>query len=771
MIMNFRYLTILACILFSVTLAAQKGTVRGNVFDKDSGEPIAFGNVVLSGTTIGTNTDIDGFFNISGLENGNYTLVASYLGYDSVAVDIKITSADIIYKSLYLSESGIDLGIVNVSAKKEQARSDVKISTLTVTPAQIKSLPSTGGEPDIAQYLSVLPGVIFTGDQGGQLYIRGGSPIQNKVLLDGMTIYNPFHSIGFFSVFETEIIRNVDVLTGGFNAEYGGRISAVVDINTREGDKKQFGGVVSASPFQGKVLLEGPIKKLDAAGGGSISYIFTGKHSYINETSKALYKYATTDTLGSLPFSFTDLYGKISMLSGNGSKLDLFGFNFDDRVNYNNIADLNWNSSGGGANFTLIPQGSNITIDGTAAYSIYDITLLEADGRPRSSSISGFNVGLNFNTFGSNSEFKYGFEVNGFSTDFQFVNFLDATIRQESFTTEIAGFLRWKQKWGPLIFEPSIRAQYYASLPDFSIEPRLGIKINATDNLRFKVAGGLYSQNLISSVNERDVVNLFVGFLSGPEEDILSPGGRTDPETGIALETTDSKLQLSRHAVAGVEIDLTDKLELNIEPYYKQFNQLVNINRNKLLETQPNYAAEEGEAYGIDFLLNYSSKDLFLWFAYSYGHVNRDDGEQVYPTIFDRRHNLNVLATYTFGASADWEASVRWNFGTGFPFTLTQGFYSFYDFKEGIDADYVESNPDLGILYSEQRNSGRLPTYHRMDASIKKRIEFSKRSKLEITASVTNLYDRNNIFFFDRESYDRVDQLPILPSVGLSFHF
>ena len=762
--MNFRFLNIILFLLFSVSIFAQKGTVRGNVYDKDTGEPIAFGNVVLSGTTIGTNTDIEGFFNISGLDEGSYVLVASYLGYDSVAVDIKIKSGSIIYESMYLSESGIDLGIVNVSAKKEQARSDVKISTLSVTPAQIKSLPSAGGEADIAQYLSVLPGVIFTGDQGGQLYIRGGSPIQNKILLDGMTIYNPFHSIGFFSVFETEIIRNVDVLTGGFNAEYGGRISAVIDIDTREGDKKKFGGIVSASPFQGKVLLEGPIKKLNEAGGGSISYILTGKHSYINETSPILYEYAVTDSIGSLPFSFTDLYGKVSFLSGNGSKLDLFGFNFDDRVNFGGVADLNWISTGGGANFTLIPSGSNITIDGTAAFSSYDISLLEQDGRPRSSSISGFNVGLNFNTFGANSEFKYGFEVNGFSTDFQFVNFLDATIRQESFTTELAGFLKWKQKWGRLIFEPSIRAQYYASLPDFSLEPRLGIKFNATDNLRFKFAGGLYSQNLISSVNERDVVNLFVGFLSGPEEDILQPGGAPN-------ETTESKLQLSRHAVAGVEIDLTESIELNVEPYYKEFNQLVNINRNKELETDPNYAAETGEAYGIDFLLNYNSKDVFVWLAYSLGFVNRYDGEQIYPTIFDRRHNLNALTTYTFGANKDWEASVRWNFGTGFPFTLTQGFYSFLEFEDGINTDVIETNPDLGVLFSEDRNSGRLPTYHRLDASVKKTIEFSKRAKLEITGSVTNLYNRQNIFFFDRVTFDRVDQLPILPSIGLSFHF
>jgi len=750
-------------ILLSQSVFAQKGTVRGNVFDKETGEPIIYGNVVLEGTTYGNNTDLDGFFSISGVPAGDYTLMATYLGYDTVNVAITIQDGKLLYERINLTESSFDLGVVNVSAKREQARSDVQVSKLTVTPSQIKSLPSTGGEADIAQYLSVLPGIVFTGDQGGQLYIRGGSPVQNKVLLDGMTIYNPFHSIGFFSVFETETIKNVDVLTGGFDAEYGGRISAVVDITTREGDKNNFGGIVSANPFQGKVLLEGPIKKYNPETGTSASFIFTGKHSYIDQTSSTLYSYATTDTSGTLPFNFTDIYGKLSLSGGNGSKVNVFGFNYRDRVNFQNIADLEWTSGGGGVNFTLIPSGSNLTVDGVVAFSNYDVSLNEGDGRPRSSGIGGFNAGLNFTSFGTKSQLKYGFEVNGFNTDFRFVNFLDASIRQESFTTEISTYFKYKMKLGKLIIEPSIRFQWYASLAELSPEPRIGLKYNVNDRLRFKLAGGLYSQNLISTVNETDVVNLFVGFLSGPEESILQPGSN--------FETTDTKLQTSRHAVVGVEVDITDKIELNVEPYFKDFTQIVNINRNKVESTEPDFAAETGRAYGIDFLLNYNTPDLLLWFTYTYGFVDRDDGFEVYPTIFDRRHNFNSLVTYKFGDARSWEASARWNFGTGFPFTLTQGFYSFFDFQEGITTDILEGNPEIGTIFSANRNDGRLPDYHRLDLSVKKTFTFSKNAKLEATVSVTNAYDRDNIFFFDRISFERVDQLPILPSVGLAFHF
>jgi len=131
---------------------------------------------------MGTNTDFDGFFTIGNVPVGDYTLIATYIGYDSVAVDVKVKDGGILYKRIDLSPNAIDLGVVYVSGRKAKAKNDVQISKVTVTPKQIRSLPSTGGEADIAQYLTVLPGIIVSGDQGGQLYIRGGSPVQNKIL-------------------------------------------------------------------------------------------------------------------------------------------------------------------------------------------------------------------------------------------------------------------------------------------------------------------------------------------------------------------------------------------------------------------------------------------------------------------------------------------------------------------------------------------------------------------------------------------------------------
>ena len=203
-----RFCLLSLCIIFCSSISfSQKSDIRGNVYNKITGEPLAFTSVYLEGTSYGAITDNLGFFNISSVPKGDYSLVASYIGFDTVKVAISVRGNQIINKQLVMSESSTLLGEVSVSGKKQQARTEVKISTVTVTPKEIKALPSTGGEADIAQYLQIIPGVISTGDQGGQIYIRGGSPVQNRILIDGMTVYNPIHSTGIFSGFESDTFR------------------------------------------------------------------------------------------------------------------------------------------------------------------------------------------------------------------------------------------------------------------------------------------------------------------------------------------------------------------------------------------------------------------------------------------------------------------------------------------------------------------------------------------------------------------------------------
>jgi hypothetical protein len=754
---------------FSVNLWSQ-GVIRGFVYEKKSGEAVSFANVFLNGTKIGGATDINGFFNLTKVPAGNYTLRVNFIGYDTISIQVSVKDKELVTKKIYVTESAVMLNETVVSAEKQDKTEQVRISINKITPKQIERIPSVGGEPDFAQYLQVVPGVVFTGDQGGQLYIRGCSPIQNKVLLDGMIVYNPFHSIGFFSVFDSDLIRNADVYTGGFNADYGGRISSIMDITMRDGNKNRQAGKIAASTFGSKLLLEGPIFKGEDNTKTSLSYVFSGKTSFIKESSKVLYNYV--DTAG-IPFSFTDFYGKLTLNTENGSKINIFGFKFNDKVKYKELSNLDWNSFGVGSNIILVPSGSPFLLKINMSFSNYEITLNEVDQLPKSSLINGYNLGLTFVYFVGKNELNYGIETLGFKTSFDFYNSANRKIDQQQNTSELGGFFKYKINKNKFLIEPGLRIQYYASLSALSPEPRIGVKYSMSKNFRLKFAGGLYSQNFVSATSDRDVVNLFYGFLSSPEI-----GDLQKEFDGKAIKNS---LQKSWHTILGCEIDLTKSIDLNIEGYVKRNTQLTNLNRNKIYDDiaenydKPDYlkkdfVIETGNAYGVDFTVKYDFKRTYFWAVYSLGFVDRFDGFNTYRPHYDRRHNINLVATRTFGRGLDWELSARWNFGSGFPFSKTAGYYEKLPFSTGVNSDIVSANGEMGIIYGDL-NEGRLPAYHRMDLTLKKSFELSKNSICEITFSTTNVYDRDNIFYYDRVKAKRVNQLPIIPSIGLNITF
>lgn len=768
---HFLYLYILIVLLFTtITTVAQYGTVRGFIYEKETGEPVIFTNVYFQGTSIGAATDVNGYFVISRIPPGSYILMVTSLGHDTLKMDMTLKANDVVTKNLYLTTSNIQLEGVQVTAQREEALTETRTSVVKITPKQIKQLPTFGGQSDLAQYLQVLPGVIFTGDQGGQLYIRGGPPIQNKVLLDGMTIYNPFHSIGLFSVFDTDLLRNVDVFTGGFNSEYGGRISSAMNLTTRDGNRSRFSGKADASTLGAKLLLEGPLikQKEDQTNDLSASFILSVKNSYLKQSADLFYNYI--DSKG-LPYTFLDIYGKASFNAGSGNKINFFGFRFQDDVNYRLVSEFNWNSYGGGMNFLVIPGKSPALLEGNASYSLYRIALNETDGRPRTSEINGFNVGLAFTYFMGKNSFKYGIESLGFMTDFTLYNSLGWQVRQKQNTTELALFAKYLHNTGKFLIEPGLRVQWYASLAELSPEPRLAVKYNATTYFRLKLATGLYSQNLLSGTSDRDVVNLFYGFLSGPDN---------LPKKFDKKDVT-HRLQKAYHFIFGIEYDINENLLANLEGYIKDYTQLTNLNRDKLYEDvgensdkperlRKDFIIETGVAKGVDLSLKYDRRRLYVWAVYSLTYVDRYDELMRYFPHFDRRHSANIVVSYQLGDKKNWELSSRFNYGSGFPFTQSQGYYERLPFMDGIFSDYLRENGTIGIIYANL-NEGRLSDYHRLDLSLKYLAKLGKNSKLEATASVTNIYSRKNVFYMDRLTGERIDQLPIMPSLGVSISF
>ncbi|MEI8005248.1 MAG: carboxypeptidase-like regulatory domain-containing protein [Bacteroidota bacterium] len=754
-------------IIHSSASAQNNGVIRGFVYEKDGGEPALYTNVYLYKTTYGATTDQNGFFTISKIPSGNYTLMVTYIGFDTLRIPVTLGKNDLLTKKLYLTKSTLQLMEVSVSAMKENKTTQTQTSIIKITPKEITMIPTIGGQPDLAQYLQVLPGVIFSGDQGGQLYIRGGPPIQNKVLLDGMIIYNPFHSIGLFSVFDVDILKNVDVYTGGFNAEYGGRISSVMDITTRDGNKNRFGGKIDISTFGAKGLFEGPIAKAKTENDASASLILSVKGSYLEQSSKIFYSYINEN---GLPYNYLDIYGKISVNASNGSKVSFYGFDFSDKVKYQVLQNYNWNSYGGGLNFVAIPGKTPVLLEGHAAYSFYKVNMEQVGMSPRSSSIGGFNVGLDFTYFFGKSSLRYGLEGSGYHTILTFYNSINRSINYDQNTTEISGYGKYKWIFGKFVVEPGVRLAYYATLANFRFEPRLSVKYNMLPRFRLKMAAGMYSQDLISTTYSQDVVNLFTGYLAAPQN--LQKEFLGKPVT--------TRLQLCDQVIFGFEWDIVKTLSLNVEGYYKYYPQLTTMNRNKLYDDTPENASkpdyfkkdfilETGDAEGLDVSLKYQLSKLSLWLTYSLCFVHMYDGVIHYVPIWDRRHNLNLLATYLFGKKGLWEFDARYNFGSGFPFTQTQGFYEKLNFGD-MGGDYTHTNGNLGILYADY-NQGRLTFYSRFDVSLKKTFLLGKNAKLDATVSVTNALNQTNIFYFDRISYTQVNQLPIMPSVGVSITF
>jgi hypothetical protein len=313
-------------------------------------------------------------------------------------------------------------------------------------------------------------------------------------------------------------------------------------------------------------------------------------------------------------------------------------------------------------------------------------------------------------------------------------------------------------------------------LAEISPEPRLAMKYLVSDRVRIKFATGMYSQNLIAANSDRDVVNLFYGFLSGPDN---LPAKFDNKEVN-------TKLQKATHFILGTEVDLSRNLNMNVEGYLKNFNQLTNLNRNKIYDEatadfsipdrlKKDFIIEKGAAYGADLALKYEMNKLYLWAVYSLGYVTKTYEEKAgelysYRPHYDRRHNMNFILSYTTGAKKEWDFSARWNFGTGFPFTQVQGTYEYLSFTQGINSDYTTANGQLGTIYGNL-NEGELPTYHRLDLDAKRRFYFSEKTELEINLSLTNIYNRANVFYVDQITNEVLRQLPLMPSIGITLSF
>ncbi|MCS6895395.1 MAG: TonB-dependent receptor [Bacteroidia bacterium] len=744
-----------------------QGTIRGSVVNNE-GEPVVGAQVVIFPLQKGTLTNAEGLFSIAGIPHGKYRLRVSAIGIDTLWQEVEVTARrPVITVKLEPKVSAISLEAVEIVENVAPARIDptrVTVAVTPISPKQIFQLPSFG-VPDIAQYLQVLPGVVFTGDQGGQLYIRGGTPIQNLTLLDGAIVYSPFHTLSLFSIFETDILRQVNVYSAGFGAEYGGRLSSVMDLRTRSGDFERLGGRVYVTPFVSGGLLEGPLPVLRNS-----SWLFSARQGYIQQAAPRIYPYLRD----SLPFQFQDIYGKLTFGRGP-DQFNLWGFRQTDQTDLGTNGLNRWDQWGAGLNFSNLPANTRVRITGNLAYTRFSNTFTDArELRPRYSEIGGFNGGFTFSYLYGPDELAYSVEVRGFSTDFLFTNALGFITQQRQSNTEFAGWVKYQKtireertdETGELRFrtraviEPSLRLHFYNTYGYFSIEPRFRFKYNGR-LWSLQAAAGRYVQNWVAAVSDRDIVILFQGFLTAPELP--------------ANKRFSHPLQEAYHLTAGGEYQLGDWL-LSAEGWYKRFTQLTIINRERLFPEEPAFLTEIGYAYGVDATVRYQSLRWGLHATYSYQYNRRKDFRIEYFPLWDRRHTANLTANYRWGgriatrrhSESTWELSIRWTLGSGLPFTQTLGFFEKLLLLQGSQSPYIVQQGQLAILLSPNYNAARLPAYHRLDLTAKRRWRMGAAFLLEANFTLLNAYNRPNLFYIDRISARRYNQLPILPSIGLT---
>ncbi len=550
---QFKYIFVLislSLLIHSLKVNGQTGTIRGFVFDKATGEAMISVHIYLDSTTIGSISGQDGYYSLGNIPVGKYRLISQSLAYHKNQQWIEVKADQVENINIHLEKSNVQLDAAVISGKLLERKSRVQLSQTRLTPSQISKIPTLGVSTDLAQYLQILPGVVSSGDQGGQLYIRGGSPVQNLVLMDGIPLYNPFHSMGMFSVFDTDLINNANIFTGGYPAKYGGRVSSVMDISLKDGNKNHIAGRVSVGLLSANTTLEGPIRFSKQA--EPITFLISGKYSYLDKTAAYLNPEIQKN---SLPFSFSDFVSKLTYKGKGGSKISATGFHFTDKVQFSRDQLYQWKNYGIGLQAILLPVNSAGLIRANVNYSKYSLNLEELLNNNRYSEVEDIKVGMEFmNQFGQH-ELQMGIQILGVHTDYLNRNTFGYSVDESTDVTDLAGYLSVQINFEKWLIQPGIRMNYYASLGNLVPEPRFGIKYLLNNSLRIKAGGGYYSQNLISGKSDRDVVNFFTGFLMDP----------TNIANATGPKQLSNSLQTSWQGILGLEWDPSDHLMLNFE--------------------------------------------------------------------------------------------------------------------------------------------------------------------------------------------------------------
>ncbi|MBN2089955.1 TonB-dependent receptor [candidate division KSB1 bacterium] len=720
------------------------GTIHGFVREKATREPILMGNVWIKGTTIGTTTNMKGFYVLSSLKPGTYEVYFRYIGYKTEVVKITMKDGEDLTRDVYLELEPIAMQEAVVTAERDKRELDIKPSQIAVQASQLRTIPQVA-EPDLFRALQMLPGVATLSDFSAGLYVRGGSPDQNLILLDQIDVYNPNHMFGFFSSFNTDAVKSVELLKGGFPAMYGGRLSSVLNVINKEGNREQFEGVTRISLLSSTATLEGPWKYG--------SWMVSGRRTYLDLASKIV----DFD----LPYYFYDGHARINFDIDKNNQASLSLYLGNDKLNMEQGGTdilLDWGNKTFSAQWThlfsskffshFVVAGSRFDSDSKIRFDEYDFGI--------SNNISDLAVkGSLTYTPNMNHSMDFGFE--GKKLDFN-LNYLVVNLKYpNSFKGQYyALYLQDNYRLGTFdILQTGLRLEHYTDGSYTKLTPRLSLKHLLSDQMNLTLSYGRFAQ-FLNQVQQEGMSFADMWF---PVDKTFEPGQ-------------------ADHYILGWNFDNQKTFSINAEAYYKNYLNVAEFRDFESrggdedwskLNAAMNFYKARAYSYGGDIYLRNNFRGFEGWIGYSYNLVRKkvngyNFDKEYYPT-YDRRHTITAIQDYWF-PGRKWRFNFAFRFGTGQPYTESTGIYT------GMNP----SGTTYVTTLEGEKNIYRLPAYHRLDAGVFYLTRWFGLDT-ELYLQMINLYNNKNVWFryyeYENGRATRKDfnMLPFLPTAGISFKF
>ncbi len=731
------FFTLFFSIISLTTAQTKKVSISGLVTNKLTGDPLIGTNILLYKDSIstdkmpfrGASTNRFGFYVIPNVPRGQYYIIFRNLGFESLIkkVEIKLTKGTIKFNA-QLSPKDVELEEIEVSGKRKVGKG---VSIIDISPKLLKLLPTFSGELNVFKSLQMLPGVKTASEMSNGLYVRGGSPDQTLTLVDGVIMYNPAHLGNIASTFNSDAIYDIRLIKGAYPAEYGGRLSSVLDIKLRAGTKEKEKGTLGLGTIMAFGTIEGPISK-------NTTYMISSRAMYYD------FFQSKFDNKSKLPrYNFIDLNSKINYTFDDNSVLFVSGNYNSDHI-YNPPLNEDFNYDIGWKNTTLSATWLKITskslfLNISAGYIGYkvksaleDLTDSLADDYFSLSDLKDFFIKTHIEYVpDQNHKIKTGVEVALHGYTLLNRNFYDPVLEtspdyeEKLLSTEASLFIQDEWKILPTLSSNlGIRTTYFKDSDSFKFEPRLSLFYALSDNFILKSA---YA-----------VANQFLHLIT--RNDITLPTDLWYPSTEKILPSN------STQYVFGFDSYFSGKKYLfSIEAYYRTMKNIYEFKNileyDRTISIEHNFVKGKGEAYGVEVFLNKRLGDFSGWIGYTLSWSRRlfdqlNAGRIFYPR-YDRRHDVSVVLGYKFSNNLSF--GLTWTFATGQGFTMPNSQYSFS--SSGV----IGQNERRIQFNYTTRNGYKLPDYHKLDLSANYKFEVSNR-KVEFFLNLQNVYNRKNAF-------------------------